>query len=554
MRQKKGRRGGAGKSTRFASKEGRGRGGSESPSTAEKSGLSSDTLDVVHNRILTWHDPNKPHNVVTYDYLRRSFIESAPMKTANLAVHFSMSGSLCHPDALAVDDAADAEYATSSSGGVGSGAAAKEGDGAEGDEQGGGFPPPSVSSGTSTSTSDKNQFNYSERACQTFNNPVRERGVATVPPELVSFSANVSQWEIYDKYMKAWGNASALREEGAAADGSASVAPPLPVAAHSAADDEDVVHSAAMGTALRLLERMVTQNSMDELYRDFKYWEDRSDLLAGRDMEGSLLPLWDFSVGQPKLTGAGSLKLKTVTSIAWHPTYDDMFAVGFGSFDFMRKGRGLVHCYTLKNTASPEYAFSTMSGVMCVDWHTQHHSLLAVGTYDGNVAVFDVRRKEDAPLYVSSVKTGKHTDPVWQISWQDEDLSKDLNFYSVSSDGTVANWVMTTTELKMEPVMQLKHVTGSGGIGGELDDEVAMGLTGLASGCCFDFNKVSEHLFVVGTEEGKVHKCSKAYSGHYLETYDAHHMAVYAVKWNTFHPRIFLSCSADWTVKVRVFT
>ena len=29
-----------------------------------------------------------------------------------------------------------------------------------------------------------------------------------------------------------------------------------------------------------------------------------------------------------------------------------------------------------------------------------------------------------------------------------------------------------------------------------------------------------------------------------------HHMAVYAVKWNPFHPRVFLSCSADWTVKV----
>jgi dynein intermediate chain 1 len=27
-------------------------------------------------------------------------------------------------------------------------------------------------------------------------------------------------------------------------------------------------------------------------------------------------------------------------------------------------------------------------------------------------------------------------------------------------------------------------------------------------------------------------------------------MAVYALKWNPFHPRIFLSCSADWTVKV----
>lgn len=26
-------------------------------------------------------------------------------------------------------------------------------------------------------------------------------------------------------------------------------------------------------------------------------------------------------------------------------------------------------------------------------------------------------------------------------------------------------------------------------------------------------------------------------------------MAVYAVRWNEFHPRVFLSCSADWTVR-----
>lgn len=32
--------------------------------------------------------------------------------------------------------------------------------------------------------------------------------------------------------------------------------------------------------------------------------------------------------------------------------------------------------------------------------------------------------------------------------------------------------------------------------------------------------------------------------------FQAHHMAVYAVKWNHFHPKTFISCSADWTVKV----
>ena len=25
---------------------------------------------------------------------------------------------------------------------------------------------------------------------------------------------------------------------------------------------------------------------------------------------------------------------------------------------------------------------------------------------------------------------------------------------------------------------------------------------------------------------------------------------MYAVKWNKFHPRVFLSCSADWTIKM----
>lgn len=30
----------------------------------------------------------------------------------------------------------------------------------------------------------------------------------------------------------------------------------------------------------------------------------------------------------------------------------------------------------------------------------------------------------------------------------------------------------------------------------------------------------------------------------------AHHMAVYAVRWNHFHSKIFISCSADWTVKI----
>lgn len=33
----------------------------------------------------------------------------------------------------------------------------------------------------------KNSFDYSDRAAQTFNNPMRERGVATEPPPVLTY-------------------------------------------------------------------------------------------------------------------------------------------------------------------------------------------------------------------------------------------------------------------------------------------------------------------------------------------------------------------------------
>lgn len=103
-------------------------------------------------------------------------------------------------------------------------------------------------------------------------------------------------------------------------------------------------------------------------------------------------------------------------------------------------------------------------------------------------------------------------------------------------------------KLEPEEVIKLKLVVDKEK---ELhDNKKESFLYGLAGGMCFDFNKYSDHLFLVGTEEGQIHLCSKAYSGQYLETYKDHYLAVYAVKWNGFHPNTFLSCSADWTIKM----
>ena len=51
--------------------------------------------------------------------------------------------------------------------------------------------------------------------------------------------------------------------------------------------------------------------------------------------------------------------------------------------------------------------------------------------------VHDIRRKENKHIYASDIKSGKHSDPVWEVKWAKDDGTKDLNFYSVSSDGRV---------------------------------------------------------------------------------------------------------------------
>jgi dynein intermediate chain 1 len=100
--------------------------------------------------------------------------------------------------------------------------------------------------------------------------------------------------------------------------------------------------------------------------------------------------------------------------MTWNPRYKYLFAVAYGSYDFLRQTTGLICCFTIKNPTWPEYSFTTESGVMCIDYHPTCPALIAVGCYDGTVMVFDIRLKSNnKPIYQSTVRTSKHTDPVW---------------------------------------------------------------------------------------------------------------------------------------------
>ncbi|KAJ3334350.1 cytoplasmic dynein with WD40 domain [Blyttiomyces sp. JEL0837] len=477
--------------------------------------LTDQELNEELTRILNANNPHAPQNIARYNNKERTF--KASPNVDHFVIHFEFDGYWVFKG----DEASAAESLTIA-------AAGGEGETPEEEKKKGPL---------------RNQFNFSERAAQTINNPYRERGTNTEPPPHRTFSYTVNQWSIFDAYME-----DLQQKEKAAKDKSKAPAPVgakghkdedkqniLPTEAHN----EDVYYkNTELKKALTIIERMANQNTFDDIAQDYKYWEDASDELGDRK-SGTLLPLWKFVCEKEKK--------KQVTALCWNPENPDLFAVGYGSYDFSKQGPGIIACFTLKNPSHPEFVYTTDSGVMCLDFHPQHPAMIAVGLYDGTVLVYNLQKKIEGPVFRSSTKGGKHTDPVWQISWQKDDLDDNANFFSVSSDGRVAQWTLLQNELVFTEVIRLRFSLADPSLERLNEDEP---LFSLAGGSCFDFHKTIDHMFIVGTEEGQIHKCSKAYSNQYILSFTGHQMAVYAVRYNPFNSNLFLSASADWTVKL----
>ncbi|CAF0743555.1 unnamed protein product [Brachionus calyciflorus] len=473
-------------------------------------------------RILKANNPNAPQNIVRFNYKEKMYKLTPHVE--QLAIHFQMDGNLIHKDSEEAkrqmmtkkeetsteteqEEVKEVEVKPSAD---------------DDDEEG----------GKKTAGKDKkltNQFNFSERASQTYNNPARDRFTMTEPPPRSNFSSNATQWEIYDAYLEDY-----EQQQKSAKDQKKSTlkaADKQKVKKTNQTDQADDMLK--VSRSAKILERMVNQNTFDDIALDFKYYEDDADEF--RDQEGTLLPLWKFSCDKAK-------KL-SVTSIAWNKKYSDLFAVAYGSYDFLKQAKGLILLYSLKNPSYPEFIYYTESGVMSLDFHTDYPNLIAAGFYDGTVAVYNTADSSQIAKYSSSAKNGKHTDPVWQVKWQKDDIDGNMNFFSVSSDGRVVCWTLAKSELLFTDVVTLS-------LDNTLENPDGGVVAALGCGTCFDFNKQQDQIFLVCTEEGKVHKCSKSYTNQFLDTFDAHHMAVYSVAWNSFHPKIYLTCSADWTVKI----
>uniref|UniRef100_A0A670ZRV9 Dynein axonemal intermediate chain 1 n=1 Tax=Pseudonaja textilis TaxID=8673 RepID=A0A670ZRV9_PSETE len=405
-------------------------------------------------RILTANNPHAPQNIVRYSFKERAYKQTSVVE--QMAVHFSLCGNLIFKDS---DEGRRQGMRASSSGRYFEGRkegreGGREGEGKEEGKEArreGGkrwedgiqlekeyeiHPRPAQERKLT------NQFNFSERASQTFNNPVRDRACQMEPPPRATFSDTANQWNIYDAYVEELQKLEKSKEK------EKQKAPVTKkedkmmgrklTSLESQSDDINKVAKAA-----KIVERMVNQNTFDDIAQDFKYFEDASD--EYRDNMGTLLPLWKFQYDKAK-----------------------RLAVTEGG-----TGKQLA---PWQMWSSCSWMFPTVSS-----------------------------KKKTTPVYFL----------LHQRPHVDQSLAKICPQIFCC---LICNFFFSVCQ------------TGCG--------------------TSFDFHKKIDYLFLVGTEEGKIYKCSKTYSSQFLDIFHAHHMAVDAVRWNPFHSKVFISCSSDWTVKI----
>ncbi|XP_040612998.1 dynein intermediate chain 4, axonemal isoform X2 [Mesocricetus auratus] len=305
------------------------------------------------------------------------------------------------------------------------------------------------------------------------------------------------------------------------------------------------------GEAEESLEKESHEEADDEVKKEDEE-ETEMELELEITTEQSTIPanlerLWSFTCDLTKGLN--------VSSLSWNKANPDLLAVGYGNFGFKEQRKGMACCWSIKNPMWPERIYQSSYGVTSVDFSIGTPNLLAVGYQNGTVAVYNVQSTNNIPVLDSSESPHKHLGPVWQVQWIEQDRGttgddKREILVSISADGRIVKWVIRKG-LDCHDLMRLRRTTAaSNKKGGEKEKKGEALISRQAPGMCFAFHPKDTNIYLVGTEEGLIHKCSCSYNEQYLETYRGHKGPVYKVVWNPFCPDVFLSCSADWGVMI----
>lgn len=134
------------------------------------------------------------------------------------------------------------------------------------------------------------------------------------------------------------------------------------------------------------------------------------------------------------------------TGVSWSST-GSVVCASFGRLDhsgWCTHRAGVATWNVFKkdmNPEKPENVLETMSCVMCVACHPEMPSVVAAGTFNGEVAVWDTNLPEPH-VAQSRIDDYFHREPVSRVEWVYDMFARTYMIASVSADGKVLFWTL----------------------------------------------------------------------------------------------------------------
>ncbi|KAJ4938435.1 hypothetical protein JOQ06_003054 [Pogonophryne albipinna] len=396
---------------------------------------------------------------------------------------------------------------------------------------------------------------YVERSMQTFNGTTKKIQIQTDKIEMVDEGTMASIWDIYDSFFvqnetqkkeKADNIETAVNTIKGSTVSSALELAMSENSSNTEANSQLILLSETFEKSVLVMERIVLTNVFQPrlaAYRQLPILEDpdstvkpgiegQSDGGKGNSSSPTLERLWAFSC---ELTRGHN-----ITCMAWNKDNQDILAVGYGDCDPKTQTPGLICCWSLKNPTC---------SVTSLDFSANNPGRLAVGMLDGTLAIYNVQRRNITCITDSSECHKKHLHTVWQVSWTKQEMALSGEdrveaLVALSADGRVTKWLLTSNGLDCIDLMKLKK---SQTLKKKAVESIISAMT---PGFCVDFHPIDSSIYLAGTSECLIHKCSVFNSQNVLLTYKKHFCPVNHVEWSPFSPDVFLSCSSDWTIQL----
>ncbi|XP_068629649.1 dynein axonemal intermediate chain 4 [Battus philenor] len=257
----------------------------------------------------------------------------------------------------------------------------------------------------------------------------------------------------------------------------------------------------------------------------------------------SMKPLWTLECKET----AG----RPIASISFNPRNANILAVAHGKFTYAENFDGLVTIWCTKNPQVPERLYRFRYPLTAVAFSERNPNWLACGFDNGDVLVLDITSYSIKTVAVSKRETNPCFEPIWQINWSIMDGIQYV--ITTCQDGRINRFKSTKThDFICSPMMRITTVEGKmkGLETAKNCINVDVPIVRNPAALCMKWHCRIEHIYIVGTDEGCIHKCSTHYLNQHIDVMRAHSGPVYSMSFSPFMKTLLMSCGADNAIRL----